>query len=166
MSTRANVKMKQSVCVLLRTKLAGALTTKLATDASLVELSVGKNIGNYVQNCCTIIIGLVVAFVSGWELALLMCGLLPLTVLGHVINVRVRLWSSIVWFYNLSGMPFAILLSSLFVACLSRNSDFLTITLALQCFLLTLRTGWELHLMTRVALKAPPAKSSARYALP
>jgi ABC-type multidrug transport system fused ATPase/permease subunit len=66
----------------------GALTTKLSHDASLVEAAVGKNIGSYVQNACTVVVALIIAFIAGYELTLLLLGLLPFMVIGNVIETR------------------------------------------------------------------------------
>jgi ABC-type multidrug transport system fused ATPase/permease subunit len=66
----------------------GALTTKLSHDASLVEAAVGKNIGSYVQNACTVVVALIIAFIAGYELTLLLLGLLPFMVIGNIIETR------------------------------------------------------------------------------
>ena len=69
----------------------GSLTTKLAEDAAVIEAAVGKNIGVYVQNGCTVIVALIIAFVAGWELTLLMLGLMPFLILGNIIETRTYL---------------------------------------------------------------------------
>ena len=66
----------------------GAITTKLAQDAAVVEAAVGKNIGVYVQNGCTVVVALIISFLYGWELTLFMLGLMPLMIIGNVIETR------------------------------------------------------------------------------
>ena len=68
--------------------MTGSLTTKLAQDASVVEAAVGKNVGVIVQNVCTVIVALVIALVTGWELTLVMLCMMPLLVIGNIIETR------------------------------------------------------------------------------
>jgi ABC-type multidrug transport system fused ATPase/permease subunit len=53
---------------------SGILTARLASEAALVEGTVGVRLGVSVQNICTIITGLVIAFYYGWKLTLVVLG--------------------------------------------------------------------------------------------
>ena len=55
---------------------------------------VGKNIGVYVQNIFTVVVALIIAFIAGWELTLVMVAMLPLLILGNIIETRTYMTSA------------------------------------------------------------------------
>ncbi|XP_076435076.1 ATP-dependent translocase ABCB1-like isoform X2 [Babylonia areolata] len=67
----------------------GALTTRLATDASLVQGATGSRLGMFIMNFANIGTGLIIAFIYGWQLTLLIIGFLPLIVLGGFLQIRI-----------------------------------------------------------------------------
>ena len=56
----------------------GVLSTKLATDVALVEGITGQRLGMGTQLVATVVASLVIAFVSLWELALVILACAPL----------------------------------------------------------------------------------------
>ncbi|CAD5117246.1 DgyrCDS6041 [Dimorphilus gyrociliatus] len=67
----------------------GALTTRLATDASAVQGATGARLGTIIQSFCSIVTGLVIGFVFSWKLSLLICGFAPFMMIGGFIQMRV-----------------------------------------------------------------------------
>ncbi|XP_076435094.1 ATP-dependent translocase ABCB1-like [Babylonia areolata] len=67
----------------------GALTTRLATDASLVQGATGSRLGMLIMNLANLGTGLIIAFIYGWQLTLLVIGFLPLIILGGFLEVRI-----------------------------------------------------------------------------
>ncbi|KAK7110228.1 ATP-dependent translocase ABCB1-like isoform X2 [Littorina saxatilis] len=67
----------------------GALTTRLATDASLVQGATGIRLGVAIMNFANIGTGLIIAFIYGWQLTLLIIGFLPLLILGGFLQIRI-----------------------------------------------------------------------------
>ncbi|XP_076438755.1 ATP-dependent translocase ABCB1-like [Babylonia areolata] len=67
----------------------GALTTKLATDASLLQGATGSRLGMLIMNLANLGTGLIIAFIYGWQLTLLVIGFLPLIILGGFLEVRI-----------------------------------------------------------------------------
>ncbi|KAK2641377.1 hypothetical protein Ddye_023140 [Dipteronia dyeriana] len=57
---------------------SGAIGARLTTDAVAVRSLVGDALALLVQNIATVVAGLVIAFKSNWELALLILVLFPL----------------------------------------------------------------------------------------
>ncbi|XP_023931974.1 multidrug resistance protein 1-like [Lingula anatina] len=66
----------------------GALTTRLATDASLVKTGTGVRLGIIVQSAVSMIGGLTIAFIYGWALALLVLGTVPLMAVAGALNMK------------------------------------------------------------------------------
>ena len=60
----------------------GLLTTRLATDASLVKGAAGDALGTMVEAAGSIIAGLIIAFVASWRLALVLFAVYPFLVIG------------------------------------------------------------------------------------
>lgn len=67
---------------------SGVLTTRLATDASLVRGAVGDTLGVMMQNLFCLAAGLIIAFVFDWRMALLVLGILPFMVSGTIIHYK------------------------------------------------------------------------------
>ncbi|GBG27421.1 ABC transporter B family member 11 [Hondaea fermentalgiana] len=60
----------------------GALTSKLASDASVVKASVTDRMGLAVMNSVTAISGIVIGFVFCWQLTLALVAMLPIIIVG------------------------------------------------------------------------------------
>eukprot|EP01133_Synstelium_polycarpum_P008407 gene8407-9888_t len=56
----------------------GILTANLATDATLVQGMTSQRLGLLLQNLVTTVVGLVIAFVSGWKLTLVILATVPI----------------------------------------------------------------------------------------
>eukprot|EP00079_Xenopus_tropicalis_P036310 XP_017950081.1 PREDICTED: ATP-binding cassette sub-family B member 5 isoform X6 [Xenopus tropicalis] len=59
----------------------GALTTRLATDASEIQTATGYRLGFLAENLIGIVLTVIIAFVYGWELALLGLAMAPFMVI-------------------------------------------------------------------------------------
>ncbi|XP_073533891.1 ATP-binding cassette sub-family B member 5-like isoform X2 [Phyllobates terribilis] len=59
----------------------GALTTRLATDASEIQGATGSRLGLIAENFATMGVGLTVSFIYGWEMTLLIILLTPILVI-------------------------------------------------------------------------------------
>ncbi|XP_052083244.1 ATP-dependent translocase ABCB1-like isoform X2 [Mytilus californianus] len=66
----------------------GALTTRLATDASLVKTATGVRIGMVFQSLFGLVAALVIAFYYGWALALVVLGIVP--VIGFASSLQIK----------------------------------------------------------------------------
>ncbi|GBB93060.1 hypothetical protein RclHR1_02100009 [Rhizophagus clarus] len=55
----------------------GALTSRLASDATKVEGLTGALMGNIVQSATNVVVGLVIAFIYGWKLTLVIAAATP-----------------------------------------------------------------------------------------
>jgi len=73
----------------LKENSVGALTSKLATDAAVVKASVTDRLGLIVMNAVTMVVGLTIAFIYGWQLSLVLLALLPLIVIGGAMQLLV-----------------------------------------------------------------------------
>ncbi|KAG6543543.1 hypothetical protein Mapa_015037 [Marchantia paleacea] len=67
---------------------SGAVSGRLYSDAGAVRGMLGDSLSLAVQNCATILAGLIIAFSSGWELALVVLGLVPLLGLQGAIAAK------------------------------------------------------------------------------
>ncbi|XP_070561508.1 ATP-dependent translocase ABCB1-like isoform X2 [Ptychodera flava] len=67
----------------------GALTTRLATDASNIKNATGVRIGSILQSLVSMIAALVIAFIYGWQLALAILACIPLVAMAGFINMKV-----------------------------------------------------------------------------
>nr|KAG5714212.1 hypothetical protein BaRGS_018429 [Batillaria attramentaria] len=67
----------------------GALTTRLATDASQVQGATGVRLGTAIMNLANIGTGIIIAFIYGWQLTLLIIGFLPLLIIGGFLQIRI-----------------------------------------------------------------------------
>ncbi|XP_033097909.1 ATP-dependent translocase ABCB1-like [Anneissia japonica] len=66
----------------------GALTTRLATDASNVKGATGIRIGAVLQSCVTMLAAVFIALYYGWKLALVMFGCLPFLALAGIFQMK------------------------------------------------------------------------------
>ncbi|GMR45914.1 hypothetical protein PMAYCL1PPCAC_16109, partial [Pristionchus mayeri] len=65
----------------------GKLCTRLATDAPMVKVALDYRLGEVVGAVVGISFGLGIAFVYGWQMALLMICIFPLTVVGQELQI-------------------------------------------------------------------------------
>jgi ATP-binding cassette, subfamily B (MDR/TAP), member 1 len=66
----------------------GSLTTKLATEASLVSGMTGETLGTISLAFSTIAVGIVIAFLGCWRLALVVLACVPAIAFGGVMEVK------------------------------------------------------------------------------
>jgi ABC-type multidrug transport system fused ATPase/permease subunit len=66
----------------------GIITAKLAEDAALVQGMTGRNMSTVVQTMVTMVCGLVIAFVNGWELTLIILAVIPFMGLAGAMQLR------------------------------------------------------------------------------
>ncbi|XP_053483597.1 ATP-dependent translocase ABCB1 isoform X1 [Ictalurus furcatus] len=66
----------------------GVLTTKLATEASLVKGASGYRLGLTSNAICSLGIAVIIAFISCWQLTLLILAFMPFIIGSHFIQMR------------------------------------------------------------------------------
>ncbi|XP_053323160.1 ATP-binding cassette sub-family B member 5 [Spea bombifrons] len=66
----------------------GALTTRLATDASQIQTATGSRLGLIAENVSTMGLSTIIALVFGWELALLILAMTPILVFAGLLETR------------------------------------------------------------------------------
>uniref|UniRef100_A0A672LW30 ATP-binding cassette sub-family B member 5 n=1 Tax=Sinocyclocheilus grahami TaxID=75366 RepID=A0A672LW30_SINGR len=66
----------------------GVLTTKLATDASLVKGAAGSRLGLATNTICALGIAVIVAFIHSWQLTLLILACVPFLTAANFIQMR------------------------------------------------------------------------------
>lgn len=66
----------------------GALTTKLATDASQIQTATGSRLGLIAENFATMGAGIIISFIFGWEMTLLILVLTPVLVITGFLETR------------------------------------------------------------------------------
>lgn len=71
----------------------GALTTRLATDASLVKNATGIRIATLVQSVFGLAAALTIAFIYGWKLALVVLAGVPLMAIAGALQLRIVMGS-------------------------------------------------------------------------
>ncbi|KAK0582248.1 hypothetical protein LWI29_023393 [Acer saccharum] len=67
---------------------SGAVSARLSADAASVRALVGDTLALLVQNTSTAAVGLVIAFIASWQLALIILALLPLIGINGYIQVK------------------------------------------------------------------------------
>jgi ATP-binding cassette, subfamily B (MDR/TAP), member 1 len=67
---------------------SGAVGARLSADAAKVRGLVGDALSLMVQNIATLVAGLVIAFVSNWELSLIILALIPLIAVNGYIQMK------------------------------------------------------------------------------
>ncbi|KAA0703058.1 Multidrug resistance protein 1 [Triplophysa tibetana] len=66
----------------------GVLTTKLATDASLVKGAAGSRLGLATNTICALAIAIIVAFIHSWQLTLLILAFLPFLTGANFVQMK------------------------------------------------------------------------------
>ncbi|KAJ3106311.1 Multidrug resistance protein 1 [Phlyctochytrium planicorne] len=66
----------------------GALTARLAEDANLVKGLTGRLMATIIQTVVTMLTGLIIAFVNGWELTLVVLGIMPIIGIAGAMQIR------------------------------------------------------------------------------
>ncbi|XP_041418444.1 ATP-binding cassette sub-family B member 5 isoform X2 [Xenopus laevis] len=66
----------------------GALTTRLATDASQIQMATGSRLGLIAENMVCMGLSVIIAFVYGWELALLILAMTPFMIVTGILETR------------------------------------------------------------------------------
>ncbi|KAL4646916.1 multidrug resistance protein 1-like isoform X1 [Arapaima gigas] len=66
----------------------GVLTTKLATDASLVKGATGSRLGLAASSICALLIAVIVAFCFCWQLTLLILACLPFLTIANYVKMK------------------------------------------------------------------------------
>lgn len=67
----------------------GSLTSKLSSDATLVQGSTGSKIGNTMEALTTILASLIIAFIFSWKLSFVVLGFLPLMIATGIIHNKI-----------------------------------------------------------------------------
>ncbi|CAH8576403.1 unnamed protein product [Schistosoma haematobium] len=67
---------------------AGALTAKLATDATKMSMISGAQLGFIIEALALIIMSLVIAFIYSWQLTLVVLAFYPIIVIGGYLQMR------------------------------------------------------------------------------
>ena len=69
----------------------GSLTFQLSTDAALVQNTKGKRIGKSIDQICSLVVALVICFVTSWQLTLVMVASCIVMFTGMSLHTQVRI---------------------------------------------------------------------------
>ncbi|CAJ0951215.1 unnamed protein product, partial [Mesorhabditis belari] len=67
---------------------AGKISTRLATDAPNVKAAIDYRLGSVFNAAVSLIVGIVIAFYYGWQMALAMLALMPILGVGQTLHMR------------------------------------------------------------------------------
>ncbi|XP_067865081.1 ATP-dependent translocase ABCB1-like isoform X3 [Heterodontus francisci] len=66
----------------------GALTTRLATEASQVQTIVGSRLGLIAQNIASMGAAVIISFIFGWQMSLLVLAIVPILAVAGVVEMK------------------------------------------------------------------------------
>ncbi|XP_072431431.1 ATP-dependent translocase ABCB1-like [Chiloscyllium punctatum] len=66
----------------------GALTTRLATEASQVQTTVGSRLGLIAQNIASMGAAVIISFIYGWQMSLLVLAIVPILAMAGVVEMK------------------------------------------------------------------------------
>jgi ABC-type multidrug transport system fused ATPase/permease subunit len=79
--------LKQNVAWFEQTN-TGELTSRLASDVSIIQEGMGEKLGSMIQNFAMFITGFIIAFIKGWRLTLVLLACIPLLGLGGALTAK------------------------------------------------------------------------------
>ncbi|XP_056375087.1 ATP-dependent translocase ABCB1-like isoform X3 [Hyla sarda] len=66
----------------------GALSTRLATEASQIQGATGAQLAMFCQNIANIVTAIIISFIYGWQMTLLLLIIIPLLALSSIIRMK------------------------------------------------------------------------------
>ncbi|KAH0838901.1 LOW QUALITY PROTEIN: hypothetical protein HID58_090580 [Brassica napus] len=67
---------------------SGAIGARLSADAALIRTLVGDSLALTIKNVATAVVGIIIAFVISWELAVIILVPIPLTGINHYVQIK------------------------------------------------------------------------------
>ncbi|CDY58790.1 BnaA07g38050D [Brassica napus] len=67
---------------------SGPIGARLSADAALIRTLVGDSLALTVKNVATAVVGIIIAFVISWELAVIILVTIPLTGINHYVQIK------------------------------------------------------------------------------
>lgn len=71
------------------TNTVGALTTRLATDASAVQGASGSRFGTIIQSVSCLGAGFIIGFIYSWKLTLMIIGFVPFMMAAGMLQMKI-----------------------------------------------------------------------------